>query len=370
MNGAKRAAALTGIGVIFLILYGLAADWAAKREILANPTSLSRQSGGMSIFTEIKSAVRPDSTVLQRKPFLFETDFAGVDTVFILSPLAPLSPREAKLVSDQVKAGKNLVVSFHDEKTSRNVAPLIAHLGIRTKWEADKNFQNGKTESIESDYNSRFFREGERYEFYAYYRFQGNSGVDCRLSAMLCYVREEQVGLGTVLFFAGLPPFNNGLISKADNKSIAFRVAAWSGTSLIDEYHHFFTEKTMKDLWLDPRFLLPILGFVLGALLYFLFAHTELRSHLKRRSPAEIGRRSYHEFNREILISFFGTKGALENAVKKQALFLKHLFPDQSERIDRTLRQSSGQKDETLKTITRLILLHQNILNRKGRKAP
>ena len=278
MTRAQKAFALSCAALVVLLLSWLAADWADRREIRANPTSLSRSMAGLSLFFDMKNAVYRDSARLHRKPFLFERDFDGFDSIFILSPLSPISDREGELIMKQVKLGKKLILSFHDEKTHAYLLPLIRHLGMVTTTSEDQDFKNGHAFEIESEMNSSISREGERYHVYSSSRMvAGNAVAGCQLTPLLCYFSETKVGDGTVLLFAGLPPFGNGLISRGDNRLLAFRLAEWSGRALVDEYHHFFTEKTMTDLWMDPRFLLPILGFVILALLYFTFAHTEFR---------------------------------------------------------------------------------------------
>ncbi len=365
MSRAKRAALLTALALASLLLYAFAADQASRREVFATPTSLSRRIAGLSVFTEIKNATAPGSVRIQKKPFLFERDFHGIDTVFILSPLSPVSAREAELVAGRVRAGKKLVVSFHDDRARRNLSPLLERLGIHLPWSEDAAFRNGGTASVENDHNSSLFREGERYEFYGAGRFEGEGvgadAMDCRLSAALCYARETRVGEGTVLVISGLPPFSNGLISRAENRAVAFRLAEWSGRALFDEYHHFFSEKTAKDLWLEPRFVLPIAGFAVGAILFFLFAHTPARP---RRAGAPRPHRSYHDLNREILATLLGTDDALSGAIRKHASFLKRRFPDQSGAIDAEIGAGG------VAALARLLLLHQRILTRRGRNAP
>lgn len=353
----RRLATDTKILVLVFAVLGLMiADsiFTSLSEKARHAVTESSAGHGSKYFFELKNQLRPGSAVGWRRPILDAASLGSFDSFFLLGPRKPLSKREEKLLLEWVKAGGMLVLSFEDEAGQARIKPFLEAAGIRAFISDQPGFKNQISVPVRASASNSLFREGERYEFYSRLGFRD---AECLSRAEACLFREGKIGDGALLVFAGIVPFANALIGRAENPRLATRLAARTRRAAIDEFHQFLTEKSMGDLLLDPTVMLPLAGFLCLALLYFFFGTGDFA--LQDRVPAETQvTTSYHALNKLIMEQVFANRSSFADAREWHVRALARMLPAD---VVTTDEKRSSPAD--------LIRLHKKWLEKRGRKS-
>lgn len=358
--------------LVFSLLLFLISSGQSRSESEKSAIITSDAPAGLSLFYELKNHLKPQSASVTRRPFLDPRSLEKIDTLMILAPRRPVTEHEADVIAKAVDHGLYLIISAPSRDSFRFVSSVL--LATRTPLPSlseDEKFINAQPISVKGSETQTVFSEQETYSFYS--AFKLNAGdTFCELEKRYCYWREFTYGSGKIAVIAGLAPFSNGLIRLENNSTLASRLALLSGHILFDEYHQLFSEKTWFDFFTDPAFAGPLLGLIIGTLLFFTLAYHPFYE-LNRSAPKAGSRRSYHQFNQQIVLYAMQKPGSLISAVFAHAESMLRLFPREKAAIEETLlplRETQGRPtDETLRAIAdRLLKLHQTILREKGRK--
>lgn len=352
--------------VSFFALYFYVQSERGNQQKLSSPTVFSAETSGVSVFKDLTDSIRPRELEISESAIFEADDLAGRNAVLLFSPSTDLSERESNLLKDYVSNGGTLLISFKDEKVwNENLSALRKTFNITTSIEKSSDFKNGQTENVTADKDSSFFRGGETYSFYSNVHF---AGPECTKGSLDCFVQEEPFGKGKIIFLAGFPLVSNALIGRTDNQKFAFRLIMNSPKILIDEYHHFFSSKTLADLLVYPPFLFPVGGLIVGLLLFFILAHTKFsESSLKEQEKTQ--GQSYHAMGESILERMMNDPGLRQEAVGKHIQYLNNLFPEKKEELRSVLNEmASKMRTEPKYQTFALIRFHKSVLRHRGRK--
>ncbi len=372
-------------GILLLLVMLGQSLLVTRREAARNPTTAADSPSGLSVFYALKERLNPGGATSQRRALFKESDLASYEIYFLLSPKLPPTAREDKLLLDWVEGGGELIVAFHDEDTHERVKTYLARAGISAFVNEWSGFRNGETLKAESPREPaaspgrpQFLfpapgKDSESYEFYSRLRFQD---ALCYQTSVDCYVREGRIGKGRVIAFAGIAPFANGLIGRSDNRKLAVRLALTGNSAAFDDYHLLMTEKTWADFVTDPSIILPMLGLLIGVLLYFFFGTGDY-DEVGLRAPQARPRRSYHALNKQILRNVLGDSKSIQEAAERHLKFLERLLPRERERLQKIaaeMAKESAQQDASSSQVSskfarRLVLFHYNWLKSRGRSS-
>lgn len=353
---------LIGLVILATLLYFWAGSATEHREKMSSVTVFGKSGGGVGLFYELLQRQQVATTVLQR-PFLTQEAFSGAKTVLLLSPSMSLSDREVGQLLDFTSEGGNLFISVHNKKTFESLVSLFRKLGLPTVVEDTPNFKNGVTETTTNKEPIGPFRPTESYQVYSPIRFG-----PCLDS---CYARTVKYQKGLVTLHLGLPVFSNVLISKADNKNVAFRLAA-RPPLLFDEFHHFFSDRTFGDLLARPPFLLTMLGIVTVLLLFFFFSYSSLSYPKGKTIRAERVGLGFHHLGESLLSSVIEKGDSDREALARHQAFLKKIANGAPPEFEAKLKEVVPDITQALPPNTfiskarLLVKLHQEWLDRKA----
>jgi hypothetical protein len=355
--------------ILAILLVGLLLSWlgstiATKRENSANALTEAGVPDGYRYFFQFKNKLEQHSATRWRRPILKAGDLKSFQSYFLIAPKRPLSAHEGKALIDWVKAGGNLVVSFEDAAVIKRLQAWSVENGIKLP-NADefKEFQNGTATEVESAGASRFSAADEKYSFYSYLRFQDAQCASYRES---CYIREISVGAGSVVVFAGITPFANAMIERGDNAKLAARLAYWSKNAAFDEFHQFLTEKTLTDMLMDTKISLPLMGFLIMTLFYFLFGSVDLADPVLRKVRHR-ALTTYQALGTEVVRrAITASPTGMSNASRWHAAVLGRLLRFERGRIDEI--ENSNKKSNGQALAVALIRFHKNWLTVRGKK--
>lgn len=364
-----RSTLLLGGFVTLLVMAWFVFQLESSREEARVARADSNTPTGLKVFTDLTDELRPSSTTQWRRPFLKKEDLERFDTLYVVAPRVSMSDREEELVLEWVREGGHLVVSAENEIGVKRLSRFISKAGISSLIDETPGFKNGKPVEYTPKDDIGFLKKGETYFAYSPVRFQDSV---CLGDPALCWSREAPYEKGAVTLFLGLPPFSNAMIDRGDNRRLAARLALGGGRTAFDEYHLMVTEKTTGDLFVDPAFALPLLGLLIGVLLYFVAGgETEtvaVRTRANRRAKAS----SWREFGRRVLAKTLSTRdGALRDAVLRQARSFAALAPREREAIETIVKPVEAPRSDdglAARVAMKLTLHHQNWLKSKGRK--
>lgn len=357
MSGLRRF--LPALLVVFAFILYLGLQFTAgRKEKYRSVTALSEGSSGMSIFFTLGSRLGEGRVRLLKEPLLKEGTLERTDLFMILSPRQPVSKREGELLRRYVEGGGTVLLSFHDEETRDNLIEGAVGLGVTLDTNEDENFSNGKTVTVAADHDEGLIETGKQYEFYSRLLL-----ASCSSGGVSCYVSRTPIEKGVVYVMTGIPIFANSLIERSDNRSAAFSLLERYPAIAIDEYRHFFTEKSVADLLLEPLFFFPVFGLILLAVLFFLFGRIN-RNDVSLGYGKEENSRSFHEMNEEILSGLVTKISSRYDLFDKHAAFLRTLFPTEITEINRVL-ESSRPGEKNLKTGAELLSLHRSIIHKR-----
>ncbi len=361
MNRTRMSYAFGIVALALLFIWGTVQN--ARNDRLASVTSFSPGSSGTEIFTELLRRTSPDDFAVQKTAYLDKEAVEEFSTVLLFGPTATVTEREASILAEFVKSGGTLLLSFHNEATETNAKHVLKALGIDLATKEAAHFVDRQGVTVRPAKTSALFRESEGYVFYSSRVFDR---AGCTGNEFECFVHEQSVGEGTVTIFAGFPPLINPLIGKGSNPSLAAALLTGQTPILIDEYHHFFTEKSLGDLFLLPSFSVPIFGMVLTAILFFLFGAPSAQLSTPDKTVRRSGR-SYHQMNELILSGLLRQDETLEASVARLKSYLLRTFPNQRERIERAAVRNEGpDQSDILRHAKKLFLLHRELLQQKA----
>ncbi|MES2962880.1 MAG: DUF4350 domain-containing protein, partial [Bdellovibrionota bacterium] len=322
MRQDKTVLILAGFLTLVVMLW-FVAQMGSSREKGRVARTDSNTPTGIKIFADLKENLQPSSATQWRRPFLKVEDLERFDALFIVAPKISLSAREEGFILDWVKAGGKLILSAENDEGVARISGFLGKAGISPLIDETPGFKNGRAVEYEAKEDSGFVKAGEKYFAYSPVRFQDSL---CLKDPGTCWSREGAIESGTVTVFLGFPPFSNAMIDRGDNRKIAARLALGTKRVAFDEYHLLVTEKTTKDLFLDPAFALPLLGMIIGLLLYFLAGGEAETSDVERRRRKK-GASSWHDFGRRVLAKTLEREGVLRDGVARQAKFFAALAP-------------------------------------------
>lgn len=174
------------------------------------------------------------------------------------------------------------------------------------------------------------FKSEETYSVYSQLQFKND--LCLRASRAHCFTQIHSVGQGQVAFLLGIPVLSNTMIGRAQNSHLAFRLNRDFSPLAIDEYHHFFSQYNFWDLLRTPQFSIPMIGFLLLMLTYFLFAKSRLHEqNLSEQDP--VLTMGYHHLSQNVVASEISNERGLRSALALTAKNLSRLYPQHSDEI-------------------------------------
>ncbi len=208
------------------------------------------------------------------------------------------------------------------------------------------------------------FEPQQQYGFYSLIQFDRA----CEPHPLDCFAQHTKIGQGDVLLLLGLPLAANAMVEHLNNIDFTLALGHWAPRLLIDEYHHFFTHKTFRDLTARMDFTLPLGGMIVGLILFFLFGH----SNFHERALRPVHARAYHELNENIVRKYLQDPSLANDAVDQQRQFLQRLFPEQSEAVNDLYqrgRQSVSRNPRALPQVLEdFVHFHREQLRSRGRR--
>lgn len=334
-------------------------------------TVYSRSNKSLSLFREWKETTPGQSVSINRKAFLFPQALAEFDAIMIASPRMHIQSKEAKNLADYVANGGRLVLSAHDRKTYENLSSVLYKLGIDAAIQDHEEFTNKQISAVTPPGKHPLFDPQRQYGFYSLIQFDcacESEASACAPQELDCFVHHKDFDRGQILLLLGLPLPANAMVERLDNIDFTLALGRWAPHLLIDEYHHFFTDKTFKDLVARLDFTLPLGGMIVGLVLFFLFGHS--RFHERPFKPVRA--RAYHELNENIVRKYLQDPSLALEAVDQQRQFLQRLFPEQTEAVDHLYqngRQTVSRNPKALPQVLRdFVHFHREQLKSRGRR--
>ncbi len=360
---------LAGLIIILVFSFFLLSHFAEEYQKTAGATSFSDASSGIRTFKRLKEKVAPDSVQISRRPSFSLEELKGYDTFMVLDPKMKISPLEAKVIKNYVFEGGRLILSFSTQKNYYNLLNVLTELNINFFTIENDEFKNGETEIITPGEVTPIWTPLQKIAFYSPLLIKDEA---CNYNRFYCFVSAHDYFGGRVFIFSGLLPFSNAMLIQGENAGLGIRMALWTGKTLIDEYHHFFSEKSFSDLLVDFNFVLPSLALIFGCVLFFLFSQSKLE-WLRNLEKDSRDQSSFHEFYTKILDGVFEKQTRLTEAIEIHSQYLKTHYPAHKNEVDelteidkKTINKNQIAKDKEI--VGKLIQLHRKLISLKGRK--
>ena len=264
------------IGLIVLSIFLIYFIAEREEDQTTSEAAVTRGQGALSLDRLTKYAASSNGVLevhAWRKPTNFAEDLPSESPdqqslMFLGLRMRP-SAREMKLLEQFLpEEARQIVISGHDDPSELVMESFASAMGLQLKLTRNPNFENFAPVRITSTVNDWPFREGEVYEFYSRSRFQSPA---CEAHPVHCYMVVAPWHKAQAVFMTGLPIFSNGLLGREDNAKLALRILEGRRQVYVDEYHHYFSERTWWDLAREPLFAFPATIFGLALLLYAFF---------------------------------------------------------------------------------------------------
>lgn len=358
---------LLGAGLIIAltILYFVDVGYKTSKKKYETVNVFSQNADGLSIFYELSKRAYDGSVEVSKEAFLEEIDPQVYSALLILSPKLPISTREVELIETYLKKGGHLVLSVVNLQELAVVKPILATLKIDTETFVDKDFVNREVREIEVSDSSGLLKEKEIYSIYSARQLFKDTLPEKSDN----YFISKVLGKGRADIMLGIPVFSNALISLNDNREIAFRILEKPGKVLVDEYRHFYTNKTISDLLFSPSFFIPFFGIGILIFIFLLFSDSsDIDDFALELEKDVIG---YHELNSQLVLGLWKSKKLLNDALIRQATILSQKFPNHQDNFNQIIDKIKVTEDgtENFNHISEdLILIHKEILREKGIK--
>ena len=361
----KKPLILAGFAVaafVALIWLGQARNQASQLQAV---TVYSRHNKSLSLFREWKEAVHGQSVSMHHKAFLFPDVLSAFDGIMIASPRRPIAAKEAKVLAAYVRQGGRLLLSAHDTGTYEHLQLLHDHLEINGAVTPHRGFKPQQVAAVIPAAGTELFEAGKPYGFYSLIQFSESA---CEPHSLDCFVRLIEVDQGKVLLILGLPLPANAMVSHLTNEDFTLAVGRWAPHLLIDEYHHFFTEKTWQDLLARAEFTIPLVGMIAGLVLFFLFGHSQFHE----RPVSGTLSRTYHELHENIVRKFLQDPVMAGEALDQQRQFLLRQFPQQANAVNDLFQRARQQLRQNPRALAQLlgefVRFYQEQLRSRGRR--
>ena len=151
------------------------------------------------------------------------------------------------------------------------------------------------------------------------------------------------------------------LIGRGANQETALLLSQVGGGIVVDEYRHFFSDRTLQDLLLLPSFSLPLGALVAGALAFFLFGYSTPPARISQ-SRVTSSDTVYHAFSADVLRGLIERSGGRASAFERMQYYFLRRFPNHRDQIARDWRRIQDQELPELAQFRELISLHQRLL--------
>lgn len=333
-----------------------------KKTKLQTVTSFSNKSHGSSVFHRYMERMNKGALVVHKRAFFKVDDIKDYNVLHILSPSRAISLREAKIVEQYLEQGGKLIISAHDKYSYKNLGSLLREIGWGLKQVEDKNFINQEFKTVQTVAGQKLplIAPDKKYVTYSSMIFHDLTCVDYSID---CYIRHKTVGDGEVIFILGLPMHSNVMINYGHNKDFFLALSNWGEKQALDEYHHFFGEKTFSDLFARANFILPVGGILVGMMAFFFFSFSKLHEVRQIQSPT----RSYHELGEGVIRRFLKSPSYKTSSMLAYRDYLTNEFPRQKGRIQQAYQVAQGNMGSPGEAWSDpLINLHQNLIKESG----
>jgi len=336
-----------------------------QAEQLRTVTGYSRHNTSLSLFRAWKEMAHGQSVAVNKEAFLFPEKLLAFDGIMIASPQRPITEKAARVLAAYVRQGGRLLVSAHNQATYANLRVLLQALDIHNSVEDYPGFKNKQITAVSAPNRTEVFAPGKPYGFYSVIQF---STTLCQENALECFAQARPLERGKVLLTLGFPLPGNAMLSHMHNLDFTVALGQWAPRLLIDEYHHFFTQKTWKDLLLRADVAVPLGGMIAGLVLLFLFGHSRLHERVLHAPMS----RPYHALNENIVRKFLQDPTLAGEALDIQRQFLLRLFPAQVDAIHTLFQQARQQVSRRPGALARSVgevtRFHREQLSRRGRR--
>ncbi len=349
--------------VLATILYTFLASYQKTSKKYDTVSALSKAAIGISSFHEIAKRYSPDKIHLSKEAFLEKISPSEYSFILILSPKDDITLRETGILKDYVNDGGKLIISLVNKDELKSVKFLLNELKLPLTTFANSKFKDKTAEVVSGTSREGLLRSNENYAFYSGNKLEENqSGIESFYKAI-------SIGKGHAYLILGIPPIANALLALNNNRDIAFRILDSPGKILIDEYRHFFTTKTLTDLFLDPSFSVPLLGMGMLVFIYLFFSDPhdiDNRNTISAKKDVE-----YHKLNTNLVLGLWKAKGLLKDALSQQGQKLIHKFPHRETNLVNAIKLVDSPKyteEDILACSKELFMIHKQILEEKGIK--
>lgn len=342
---------------IFLTLYKRSETIKLRHGMI---TTFSRSLYGLSVFSELsKKRDAFDYIEVNRISFLDPTYEGG--TIFLQAPKRPVSAHEAEELYNLVKdKGVTLVTTFHTKESFSNLRILLRRFFPGISPTTREGFVNHVSSTVPlGETNFPILQDVSDLTLYGNLRFDTETCAPencapCSNDQAGCFIQTSKVGKGRFLAFASLSPLTNALIGKGQNWKFAENILQSNAPIILDEYHNWFSEYTIWDLFLLPDFALPLVAFFLFLILYLLFSYNGVRGK-GRNAPSLV--KSVHDVNSSLFLGFLSKERSLRGGEGLVSRRIERLFPEALAELEKI--SNSVEKPRT--KILGLIRLHQKL---------
>ena len=331
----RTSKVLTLLG-LFALLGGfvLLQVFAARQASSVQVSTVAPTGTGLSTFLSFAEQLYPSAVTAKRSAVFSSQELRSTGALLILSPEMEISTRESAIIKEFVEDGGLLLISFHNEVSWRALKNLRKELGSSLTTKPFEDFENYKVQRATAPPGIPLFEAGEIYSFYGAHVFDKST---CRGGNFSCFVEHLTIEKGDAIIVSGLPPLANGLLQGEGNQLLAANIIPAVGTIVIDEYRHFFSDKTLSDLLTKPSFIVPMLALLLGAIGFFIFGYSE-PAHLRDRSRQVEERPAFHDFSLHALRGLVAGEEGLRGVVELHQRALYTRFPLAANQIKAEMR--------------------------------
>ena len=365
--GPKTALAL---GFAALAAYAFSQSFLGSLDRRMSISTMTQSGRGLSLFQALTTTPPAHGGRRLGTALLTPKALAGIDTLLVNSPLSALTKHEADVIARFVDGGGTLWLGFHDEESRQRLDAVVKAVDGDLPVGANKAFAAFTTEAVAAaSPGGDPLPPLAAAETYAFYSPVVMDDALCARARLACFYRTWTHGAGRVVAVAGLPPLANAMLQRGDNGLLAARLAATGGTFGFDEYHHYFSDKSLADLLLEPTFTVPLVGLIAVILLFLAFGDDELRQDERETARPQAGAgRSYHELGAGVLAGVLTSPRRRGAALARQAGFLRRRYPVDGGLLDEGHGQDApGSAADAGRAARALLRAHGQILRRQGR---
>ena len=352
----KHARIVSIVGSIALfVIYVVLSVMASDNSKRASVTSFSQGSFGVSIFAELVEREKKSTLTILKKAILNLEQLREYDALLVLAPTRSFTGREVRIIREYVEQGGTLITSFHSEKTFNALYEIIPNL---PELKDASTYNPGMPFEVTTTEGDTQLPTHAKMRFYSHQFFDVSS---CRGSDLSCVLYRAEYGEGGYIVLLGIPPLANALLPLGDNYLFAGAIIDRFSTIAVDEYHHFFTEKTWKDVVATPWVTIPLVVMLIGVIVFHLLGQPEVEA---RSDTSEITSMSALAFGQAMFGNIIRGPEYFDGLAPIQRDYLIHLFPHQRKQVEDCFQSSNGEE-----RLQKLWALHKQLLAVRGFKA-